>query len=85
MSKSPNAVGTDRADPSEWPTLAWPMLTDSQRELLRAREEAVRRYCRREPLRAIAAATGVPFNSIRRLYERCLQTHADVDCRASVF
>jgi hypothetical protein len=55
-------------------------VTSRQRELFRAREEAVRRYCRREPRRVIAAATSVPFNSICRLvtsYERCLQTHAD--------
>lgn len=77
MSKSQGTAGTDRADPSEWPTVAWPMLTDRQRGLFRGREEAVRRYCRREPLRVIAAATGVPFNSIRRLYERCLQAHVD--------
>ena len=77
MSKSHGTANADRADPSEWPTVAWSMLTDGERDVFRAREEAVRRYCRREPLRVIATGTGVPFNSIRRLYERCLQTHAD--------
>ena len=71
------AVATDRADPALWPIVAWPTLSVAQQEIFRAREEAVRRYCRREPLRAIEAATGVNFGTVRRLYERCLQTHAD--------
>lgn len=77
MNKRPSVSASDRADPSAWPTVAWSVLPIEQQEIFRAREDAVRRYCRREPLRAIAAATGVPFNSVRRLYERCLQTHTD--------
>lgn len=72
-----DAGATDRADPRAWPTVAWPTLPIEQQQVYRAREDAVRRYCRRESLRSIADATGVPFNSVRRLYERCLQTHAD--------
>ena len=37
MSKSQGKAGTDRADPSRWPTVALLMLTDRQRELCRAR------------------------------------------------
>lgn len=77
MSKQPSATAADRADPSAWPTVAWPALSSTQQTIFRAREEAVRRYCRREPLRDIEAATGVPLNSVRRLYERCLQPHPD--------
>lgn len=72
-----SAAATDRADPALWPTVAWPTLPREQQEIFRAREEAVRRYCRREPLRAIEMATGVKFTAVRRLYERCLETHAD--------
>lgn len=77
MRNRQSASAPDRADPSAWPTVAWPALPIEQQEIFRSREEAVRRYCRREPLRAIASTTGVTFNSVRRLYERCLQTHAD--------
>src|SRR5476651_2127506 len=72
-----SATATDRADPTLWPTVAWPALSGEQQKIFRAREEAVRLYCRRAPLRSIEAATGVPFSSVRRMYERCLQTHAD--------
>lgn len=68
---------TDRADCSTWPSVAWTALPSEQQSIFRAREEAVRRYCQRESLRAIEEVTGVPYNSIRRLYDRCLQTHAD--------
>lgn len=77
MSKLHGMVSTDRADPSGWPTVAWPMLTNSQQGIFRAREEAVRRYCRRESLQEIEAATGVSYSTVRRYYLRCLQTHAD--------
>ena len=70
-------MATDRADPSTWPAVAWPVLSTAQQTIFRAREDAVRRYCRREPLRAIEAATGVTFSSVRRLYNRCLQMHPD--------
>lgn len=77
MNSRYRTVATDRADPSTWPTVAWPLLSTAQQTIFRAREDAVRRYCRREPLRAIEAATGVAFSSVRRLYNRCLQMHAD--------
>jgi transposase InsO family protein len=72
-----SAATTDRADPTSWPTVAWPTLSRDQQRIFRAREEAVRLYCRRVPLRTIETATGVSFSTVRRLYERCLQTHAD--------
>lgn len=77
MTRRRSAAVTDRADPALWPTVAWPTLSGDQQKIFRAREEAVRLYCQRASLRAIEAATGVPFSSVRRLYERCLQTHAD--------
>lgn len=72
-----SAAATDRADPTLWPTVAGPALSGEQQKIFRAREEAVRLYCRRISLRSIEAATGVPFSSVCRLYERCLQPHAD--------
>ena len=77
MRRRRRAAATDRADPATWPTVAWPILPKEQQEIFRAREDAVQRYCRREPLRAIEAATGVPMSSVRRFYERCLELHAD--------
>lgn len=77
MSGRRRVITADRADCSAWPTVAWPALPTEQQKIFRAREDAVRRYCRREPLRAIEAVTGIPYSSVRRLYERCLQIHAD--------
>lgn len=68
---------TDRADPTLWPTVAWARAHRRATKIFRTREEATLRYCRRETLRSIEAATGVPFSAMRRLYERCLQPHAD--------
>ena len=58
-----SAAVTDRADPTLWPTVAWPTLSGDQQKIFRAREEAVRLYCQRASLRAIEAATGVPFRA----------------------
>lgn len=77
MSRLRHASGTVRADPCDWPTVAWPMLTSSEQEVFRAREEAVRRYCLRQSLHAIEAATGVSYSTVRRHYLRCLEPHAD--------
>lgn len=77
MSRRRHTTPPDRADCSIWPTVAWPALASGQQKIFRAREEAVRRYCRRENLRAIEAATGVCASSIRRLYQRCLEPHTD--------
>ena len=72
MTAERRAAATDRADPALWPALA-----AAQKEIYRAREDAVRRYCRRESLRAIEVATGVNFGTVRRLYKRCIEPHAD--------
>lgn len=77
MSSRRRKAAADRADLATWPTLAWPALPSEQQRIFRAREEAVRLYCRREPLRAIEAATGISIGSVRRFYNRCLEPHAD--------
>jgi len=77
MSSRRRQTTTDRADPATWPAVAWPALPEEQQKIFRARAEAVRLYCGREPLRAIEAATGIPVSSVRRFYERCLAPHAD--------
>ena len=77
MSGRRRQSAADRADLATWPTVAWPALAKEQQKVFRAREEAVRLYCQREPLRAIEAATGIPIGSIGRLYKRCLEPHAD--------
>jgi len=77
MTAEHRAAATDRADPTLWPTVAWPALAAAQQKIYRAREDAVRRYCRRESLRAIELATGVNFGTVRRLYKRCIEPHAD--------
>lgn len=77
MTRLRRVIAADRADCSTWPSVAWTALPTAQQQIFRAREDAVQRYCRREPLRAIEAATGITYSSVRRLYERCLQIHAD--------
>ena len=49
MSGRRRQTAADRADLATWPTVAWPALAKEQQKIFRAREEAVRLYCRREP------------------------------------
>jgi hypothetical protein len=84
MSKLHSTAGTDRADPSGWPIVAWPMLTDRPRALFRPVKKrcdaiaAVSRYASSLPLPASPSTRYL--GSRNAVFRRMLM----VGCRASV-
>jgi putative transposase len=82
------SIPPDLADIGQWPGADDSALSDAGRELLKRRIQAMTLFAdNHTPLREISRETGVGFNDLYRVFERCISQHEDgriYGCRALI-
>ncbi|CAE6956294.1 hypothetical protein [Paraburkholderia domus] len=82
------SIPPDLTDLGQWPGADDSALSDEERDLLRRRIRAMTLFVDgHTPLREISRETGVGFNDLYRVFERCITQHEDgriFGCRALI-
>jgi hypothetical protein len=64
-------------DLASWPTVAWTDFDVKARKVIKIRIQAIERFARGEPVKAIEQSTGVNRRQLYRWLERGLSPHPD--------
>lgn len=82
------SIPPDLIDVGQWPGADDSALSDEGRDLLQRRIRAMTLFVDgHTPLRAISRETGIGFNDLYRVFERCITQHEDgriFGCRALI-
>ena len=83
-----HSIPSDLIDIGQWPRADDSALSDERRDLLKRRIRAMTLFVDGQtPLREISRETGVGFNDLYRVFERCIAPHGDgriFGCRALI-